>query len=216
VFHRAEAEVVGVFLDGAQVVADAIGEPAVAAAWEQPSVLEEQTVGGLAGHLARGAVWAVGDYLDAGTPDGPVTFASANEYFASIIDRASEDDHRAIRERGAAVAAVGPEQLVATLDERLDTLRRVLRSIQPDALVAVVGGAVMHLKDYLETRIVEQVVHLDDLARSIGREPWPVSDDALVLTIAMGVGVSRRRHGDTAVLRALYRRGFADAAFPAL
>ena len=58
------------FLDGAQVVVDAIASPAVAAAWDTPSVLAEQTVGGLAGHLARGAVWVVGDYLDQPEPDG--------------------------------------------------------------------------------------------------------------------------------------------------
>ena len=74
------------FLDGAQVVVDAIASPAVAAAWDVPSVLAEQTVGGLAGHLARGAVWVVGDYLDQPEPAAAM-FDSAEDYFAAFTAR---------------------------------------------------------------------------------------------------------------------------------
>lgn len=42
------------FLAGGRAVADALGDPAVASAWDRPSVLEDQLVSGLAGHLARG------------------------------------------------------------------------------------------------------------------------------------------------------------------
>ena len=37
--------------------------PCTQAVWEAlvPAVLEEQTVGGLAGHLARGGVWVVAE-----------------------------------------------------------------------------------------------------------------------------------------------------------
>ena len=64
----------------------------------------------------------------------------------------------------------------------------------------------MRLDEYLKTRIVEQVVHLDDLARSLGREPWPVPLDG-----ARPRDPHRRRHrprlrsGPTEMLRCLYR-----------
>jgi len=209
-------EVASLFLAGARVVATAIADPSVAGAWDQPSVLEEQLVSGLAGHLARGGVWAVADYLDGGTPAGPVNFQSAGHYFARMVSAASADSNRAIRERGAAVASVGQEELVRTLNERLDALEPRLLALEPDQLITVIGGTVMRLGDYLTTRIVEQTVHLDDLARSVGRDPWPLPSGAEGLTIAVGVEIARRRSGATAVVRALYRQGFADASLPVL
>ncbi len=77
-------DVVGLFLDGGHVVAEAIADPAVAAAWDRPSVLEDQLVSGLAGHVARG-VWAVGEYLESGPAQGPVAFGSAGEYFTAFV-----------------------------------------------------------------------------------------------------------------------------------
>jgi hypothetical protein len=158
----------------------------------------------------------VDDYLDGSSPSGPVDFESAGEYFAAFADAASADAHQAIRDRGAAIAAVGPDDLVRQLDERLHALETRLRAVNGADLVAVVSGSVMRVADYLATRIVEQVVHLDDLARSIGREPWPYPPSGEDLAIDVGVDIARRRRGRASLLRALYRRGFAEAALPVL
>ena len=77
------------FVAGAHTIVDAIADPSVGEAWDRPSVLEDQLVSGLCGHLARGGVWVVSDYLDAGTPVGPVEFASAGEYFEGFAASAS-------------------------------------------------------------------------------------------------------------------------------
>jgi hypothetical protein len=209
-------EVTRLFLLGAHTVAAGIADPAVAAAWEQPSVLEEQTVGGLAGHLARGGVWVVGDYLDAGVPDGPVTFESAGDYFATLVSLASPESNRAIRERAAAVASAGHADLSQTLALRLDELSQRLTGLSGDHLLSVIGGSVMRLSDYLTTRIIEQTVHLDDLARSIDRQPWELPRESEALTISVGAQVGHRRRGTSAMVRALYRQGFADAALPVM
>ena len=66
------------------MVRDAIADDAVARAWDEPSVLEEQTVGGIAGHLARGGVWVVGDYLDADDPRRAARRVGRGQYFAQI------------------------------------------------------------------------------------------------------------------------------------
>jgi Mycothiol maleylpyruvate isomerase N-terminal domain len=209
-------DVVTLFLDGAHAVAEAIADPAVANGWDRPSVLEDQLVSGLAGHLARGGVWVVGDYLDAGTPPGPLDFASAGEYFATLVSAASPENHRAIRERGAAVGAVGHRELVRILSERLEALGPRLRALGDDHRIAVAAGKVMRVEDYLVTRIVEQEVHLDDLARSVDHEPWPMPAGALALTISVGVEIARLRNGATVVIRALYRQGFAEPILPVL
>lgn len=87
---------VNLFLEGARVVASALASPTVRDAWNCPSVLEEQQVSGLAGHLARGGIWVVAAYLDADIPDGPVDIESAGEYFASFASTASPEDHCSI------------------------------------------------------------------------------------------------------------------------
>lgn len=209
-------EVVGLFLDGARVVAGAIGDRRVAESWGAPSVLEEQTVGSVAAHLARGGVWVVSEYLHGERAAPPVDFESAAEYYASFVESAGPEMHRAVRERGAALAAAGHAQVVATLHEQLGIVTAELEELPGDHLMTVIGGKVMRLGDYLVGRIVEQAVHLDDLARSIGAEPWILPERHLALAISVGVEVAEMRRGETAVLRALYRRGFAEQILPVL
>lgn len=209
-----DRKVMDAFLEGATMVADAVTSDVVAELWDSPSVLEDQTVGGLAGHLARGSVWAVADYLAGDEPDGPLTFDSAGAYIDGFALNATAEFHAAIRERGAAVAAGGPEAVADELRRRLGEIRRSMAALPPGRRVTVVGGAVMRLEDYLRTRIVEQTVHLDDLGRSVDRT-WSSPESCMRITLDVGLDVARRRHGDAAVLRGLFRRGFGDV-FPVL
>lgn len=208
--------VVGLFLDGARVVADAVGDRRVARSWDEPSVLEDQTVGSLAAHLARGGVWVVSEYLRGERALPPVDFESAAEYFATFAESAGPETHRAIRDRGASLASGGHAEVVATLHERLDLVTGEVQALPGAHLLKVIGGKVVRLGDYLVSRIVEQAVHLDDLARSIGAEPWPLPEHHVALAISVGVEIAELRRGAPAVLRALYRRGFAEGALPAL
>ena len=212
-----DAEVVGLFLGGAQVVLAAVADGAVGRAWDAPSTLEGQAVSGLVGHLARGGVWVVGDYLDGAVPTGDPDFDSAAQYYAGMLDRMTANDHRAVRERGASIAEVGQAALVATLSERLAALEVQLRSEPADRLVAVIGGKTLRLDEYLKTRLIEQIVHLDDLARSVGRaQGWQVAPEAEALVLAVGVDIGSRRHGAASMVRSLYRSGFAEETMPVL
>ena len=197
------------FLAGADVVLAAISDERVAAAWEHDSILEGQTVGGLAAHLARGGVWVVGDYLDLEVPPSDLDFEDAPHYYAQIIDGLTESDHAGVRSRGAVIAAQGRDAVVAQLAGRIDALRERLPHEPPERVLSVYAGKTMRLDDYLVTRLVEQVVHLDDLARSLGIEPWPNPPGADALVIACGADVGRLRRGATAMIRALYRDGTA-------
>jgi len=209
-------DVVDAFGAGARVIIEALSDRDVVARWDQPSALEDQSVSGIAGHLARGGVWVVDDYLDAGVPAGPVTFETAGQYFASFVEDATPAGHQGIRDRGRAVAAVGPSALAQQLQERVHNLVPKLAALKAERLISVAGGAVMRLSDYLETRIVEQTVHLDDLARSVGTDGWTLPEASILLTLGVGLQVARLRHGDAALLRAVFRRRFADAVLPVL
>lgn len=194
------------FLAGAETVLAAVADRRVAEAWSQPSILDDQTVGSLAGHLARGAVWVVDDYLDRPVPgEASVDFETAAAYYAAVSEGLTVSDHAAIRERGSQVAETGHRAVVDRLGDALAELRRRLATEPADRLVTVYGSAVMRLDDYLWTRIVEQVVHLDDLARSLGIEPWSNPPDAEALVIGCGAEIGRLRRGGGPMIRTLFR-----------
>lgn len=203
-------DVVELFVEGARCVSRELRGGDVAAAWESPSILEDQTVASLAGHLARGAVWVVDDYLNPESAPGPLNCHSASEYFRTILDAITAEDHKAIRDRGAAIAAVGHATLVAQLDARLSALAVQLSNTDPATPIAVAGGRVMQLRDYLETRIVEQVVHLDDLDRSLNRGPCDYPAAGRSLCIETGIAIAVDRNGAPAVVRALFRETAAS------
>jgi hypothetical protein len=198
---------VEIYLEGARAVVAALADPAVAGAWDRPSVLEGQAVSGLAGHLARGGVWLVGEYLDEPPPPGPPDHATAAGDFAPHVARLGEGDHAAIRDRGAAVAAEGRDGIVARARAALAALETRLPAEPADRLVRG-AGKVMPLDAYLDTRIVEQVVHLDDLARSVG-VAWALPDASWARVVAIGAEIGRLRHGGPAMVRALYRTAAA-------
>jgi hypothetical protein len=56
----------------------------------------------------------------------------------------------------------------------------------------------------------ERAVHLDDVARITNHEPWPYPLEGRRLAIDAGVDIACHRIGRTALLRALYKQGFAD------
>ena len=202
------------FFEGARTIVGALADPAVEAAWDRPSVLEEQLVSSVAGHLARSGIWVVADYLATGTPTERPDFGSASDYFAAVAVGASPDIRRAVRDRGAAVAVLGREEILRRSRETLNLLETNLADLPGGHLMAVMDGKVMTLSDYLTTRVVEQAVHLDDLARSVGREPWPLPKDHHTLAISVATDIACRVHGSDATVRALYRGGFAEETFP--
>jgi hypothetical protein len=92
------------------------------------------------------------------------------------------------------------------LASRLSALISRLVTEPADRHLGVAGGGMtMLLDEYLKSRVVEQVVHLDDLARSIDREPWPVSFEAQDLVLHIGADIGRIRSGAIEMIRCLYR-----------
>ncbi len=200
------------FIAGAHVVLEALRLPEVAAAWDEPSVLEGQTVGSLCGHLARGSVWIVADYLELDEPD-TVTFETADDYGA-LASSLSDDDHLNIRKRGAEVATMGHDALVAKVGERLATLERQLPDEPADRIVPVFGGMTMRLDPYLSTRMLEQVVHLDDLARSVNADLPEMPRENVLIVLDVGTRIGLHRFGAATMIRGMFRG--LPGSFPVL
>jgi hypothetical protein len=205
-------EIRALFLETVAAAAPLLAEPALAERFDGPSALAQFTVRGLAGHLLR-AMTSVEGYLDGPEPDrSPATgteVISAAAYYASVVAGPTDlgsDLHRAIRRRGVEAASGSPVELARRWSDCADRLRARLVAEPAGRLVRVYGDLVLSLDDYLVTRLIELVVHVDDLAVSLDVVPPPLPTGATGPAIATLVEVARVRHGDAAILRALTRR----------
>lgn len=194
------------FLETAEVVATLLHSPELAARWEQPSSLPSFRVSGLAGHLAR-AAFNVERWLQAPPPVGGAPIDAVAYYLAGAAPAPDLDDAvpSRIRETGEQEAAAGPAALAADFDATRARLATLLPALAPDRPVGVFAH-VLPLDQCLLTRLVEFVVHLDDLAVSLDRPtppPPPAAADAVTVCLAR---LSVARHGFLPVLRTLSRR----------
>ncbi len=197
------ARVRGLVIEATDAAAALIAGDEVVARWDEPSALAGMTVGALSAHLVRaaGAVLAYLDRTDPSTrPDGalltPVT------YFHAAID---SPIHERIKEVSATEASTGHAQVLARGREVADTMRTRLSAEPADRLVAALGGRMLTLDDFCRTRLIEVLLHVDDLAASVG-VPRPETDpEGPAIVIDIITGIARMLHGDWAVLHALAR-----------
>jgi Mycothiol maleylpyruvate isomerase N-terminal domain len=197
------------FLETAAVAGSVLARPEVARRWQDPSALRLLSVRGLAGHLLRG-VGTVETYLDQPEPAGAAPISAA-AYYARVSAAATDEDlaaaaHVSVRRRGEEQAAAGPESVATEAAALLERLRGRLAAEPAGRLVSTFQGTVLRLDDYLVTRLVELVLHVDDLCASAGVPTPGLPAAATSAAIATLVGTARLRHGDAAVLRALARR----------
>ena len=193
----------GLVIEAVEAAAAMIGREEVAARWDEPSALAGMTVGALCAHLVRaaGSVLAYLDRTDpAARPDGalltPVT------YFHAAID---SPIHERIKEVSATEATAGPGEVATRCAEVAASLRIRLAEEPSDRLVAALGGRMLYLDDFCRTRLIEVLVHLDDLAASVGLPRPDTSEEGTAIVIDILIGIARMLHGDWAVVHALAR-----------
>jgi hypothetical protein len=199
-------DVRGAFFDAAAVARSVLADESVAKGWDEPSALEHWTVAGVAGHLYR-AIGSVEPYLDRPAKPGAEAVSPVT-YYARVLDAIDEDPslHEGIRKRGDDASAGGHRRLVEDFDAMVDRLKQRLPTLEASHTLTAFLGTVMTVDDYLVTRIIECVVHTDDVAVSVGLEPPEPPKEAAAIAITALVEVARVRRGDLAVLRALTRR----------
>ena len=191
------------FLRSIDTAASVIGHARTKAAWDDESALAEYTVGGLAGHLARAAI-TVDRYLDEPAPPAEDSLLDAAEYFIDAMgvdDPITSEVHRQVRHRGEQAGSIGPEALTAEIEATRARLAQRLTSEPDTRCLRVFGGRAMGLNCYLETRIVELVVHTDDLAASVGIDSPDYDAAALRTTRRVLSEIAARRNGDIALIR---------------
>lgn len=189
----------------------------VRAAWTSPSALDGLTVGALVAHLLIAAE-RTALVLEAPAPEtGAVRVVGVAEFYGpNRIDDVADlaDGLPALLRRGAQDrAAAGFEAVTDELARLGGRLGPLVDASAADRLVPVVqvpGGAA-RLDDYLTTRVIELVVHTDDVACSVGITLPEVPGDALAVVTASFVELAVARAGSRAVLRSFARRERASA-----
>ncbi len=187
------------------LLVDLVSAPEVAAGWEGESALPGMTVGGLVRHLVSQPECAV-EFLRAESPPGAET-VSLMDYFARVdwlhapVDA---PENTSIRDEFNAMAAGGQPHSAAILEQSRGELAEAIAAAGPTTYVPWQDCA-LPLDDFLACRLVEIVVHADDLAASIGR-PTPVfADEVRDVVVSLLAALSSRRHGQDAVVRTLAR-----------
>jgi len=208
-----EPAAVDAFLDAARFAVDVVAWPEVGDAWDQPSALARMTVGDLAGHVFL-VLRRVDKHLDAPVPsDAP----RGRGWSFPRVDREADLDlavHVGVRDDGQHVAAWGWADVVVAGRDRLATLERRLPSESPGHVM--LGSLAIPFGDYLGSRIVEVLVHADDLAVSVGRELPVPPPEAVDVALGYLLTAARDVHGDLAVLRAFTRRERVPPGTPAV
>lgn len=180
----------------------------VRSAWGLESACEGMTVGGLAHHLLgqlRNTVRLLGVQAPEGAPViglldhyTQAPWVAASRQGAVDTEQLESDNTGALR---------GVEAVLGEAGEARDALPHVLAEPrEPDTVFIPWQGWCMSTTDFLTTRMMEMVVHGDDLAASVGLET-PEHDPVVVASVLrLLTGVSLQRHGQVALVRALSRR----------
>jgi hypothetical protein len=194
-----------VFPVAAAVALDLIRRDEVREQWLLPSVLPKMSIGALACHLGRQVVRAA-ELLPAATEVPPLDSVDAHYQRAAWVRSVSPDDPANDRSADDAQAATGAAALAIRSAAALETVRRLLAAGTVCDVVAIPWqGWSLRRDDFLLTRMLEIVVHTDDLALSTGvRAPeFPAEVFAPVRDLLVRLAV--KRHGQSAVIGALTR-----------
>lgn len=194
------------FVSAASISLELIRSREVADHWSELSVLPKMSVGALACHLGRQAVRAA-ELLPVATDVPPLDSAEAHYNSAAWVTSTSPDDPPNDRSSDDADAALGITALEHRATDALDSARWILAEGDArDVVLIPWQGWALRRDDFLLTRLLEIVVHTDDLALSIGAQPPTFPDDAFKPVLELLTRLAVGRHGQSAVISTLTRR----------
>jgi mycothiol maleylpyruvate isomerase-like protein len=192
------------FTAAAEVAARLVTEPEVAAHWSDESACAGMTVGGLAHHLADQTRNAVRLLEAPARSEEPIQLLEHYRRAAWVHTGLDDDANTSIRDGSNDSAAGGPDALAARVQQDLATLPAAL-SAAPDAVHIPWQGWSLTTDDFLVTRLMEIMVHSDDLAASVGLPTPEFATPVVEAVLGLLTSVAVDRHGQTAVVRALSR-----------
>jgi hypothetical protein len=197
------------------LVAELVARPEVSAAWTVESSCPGMSVGGLTRHLVSQPVNVV-RLLTTEVPEGAETIDVLEHYARAAWTKEDlgGDTNTSIRETSDEQAAEGSDAAQALMPRTREQLAAALAGTSQTVYIPWQGWG-LDTDDFLVTRLMEMVVHADDVAASVA-VPVPqfgpgVLDPVLRLLSALSV----RRNGQDALVRALTRPQRAPATVAA-
>ena len=197
------------------LVAELVARPEVSAAWPVESSCAGMSVGGLARHLVSQPVNVV-RLLATDAPEGVETIEVIEHYARAAWTREDlgGDTNTSIRATSDQQAAEGPHAAHALVSHLREPLATVLAGTPPTVYIPWQGWA-LDTDDFLVTRLMEMVVHADDLATSVAVPVPEFGPGVLDPVFRLLTALSVRRHGQDALVRALTRPQRAPATVAA-
>jgi hypothetical protein len=192
------------FAEATRIATALVLRPEVEERWADESACQGMTVGALARHLVSQWDNAV-RLLTAPPGAAPITVW---EHYERAAWRHTSLDHEAnagIRDGSEGLAAEGPAAMRALVEELAPQLGATLAAEREGSVLVPWQGWSLSADDFLLTRMMEIVVHSDDLAASVGLETPDFPPEVADPVLALLTGLARRRHGTTALVRALTR-----------
>lgn len=193
------------FLVAARAAVALVTDSQVEARWDDDSALPLMSVGMLACHLGRQVVHAR-ELLQV-APTAPLLDEAADHYRRAPWVGAALQDEANDRSRDEQEAVAGYAALVTRCRSALDGVAELLIDGHPQPVVTIPWqGWSLRRDDFLLTRLVEIVVHSDDLARSVDVPTPHFPTDAFRPVAHLLADLAAERHGQAALVSALSRR----------
>ena len=186
-------------------VTDLVGSAEVANTWQQEFGSAGHDRGGLARHLVSQAECAVEFLITPGPPHAQVLTLVGHydrvDWWHAPVDAA---ENTSIRDDFNQMGSAGHAESVAVLARSRERLGSAIDAAGPATYVPWQDCAVP-TDDFLVVRLMEIVVHADDLACSVGVATPAFGAEVLEPVLALLAALAARRRGQDAVLRALSR-----------
>lgn len=188
------------------LLVELVADPQVARRWEAESSCAGMSVGALTWHLVSQPERVVEVLAGPPSDDAPITL---DEHYAQAEWIQQDLDGPAnvgVRERGEHRASQdGPEAAVAAAHAARGRLDEVLAAAGPTVHIPWTGRTI-GTDDFLASRLMEIVVHADDLAASLDGVAVPrFPAEVLQPVLTLLTDLSLRRHGQDALVRTLAR-----------
>lgn len=211
------ADVRAVYLACLPPVVELLADELLDAHWDEPSSLVGLTTGALAAHLARSATRPL-VVMERRTSVAPVATTPGGYYRA--IDLTGDLDseiNTGIRQRADTEARAGPAAIHAAVAAAAGTLATTVPALELDAVIEAFADLPIPFSVYLETRVLEIVVHVDDLLAGLPTLPGELPAAAWTVATEVALDVARSRSGDRALLRTMVRGERAEPdVFPTI
>jgi hypothetical protein len=192
------------FTAATRIAADLALRPEVEEHWTDESACAGMTVGALARHLVSQWFNAV-RLLRAPAGSEPISVWEHYERAAWAHTPLDDESNAGIRQGSEDLAAEGPEAMRTLVQELVPEVEAVVGADHAGPVLIPWQGWSLSVEDFLLTRMMEIVVHSDDLAASVGLETPEFPAEVVTPVLDLLTGLAARRHGSTAVVRTLTR-----------